>query len=69
MKRLLWWIKWTGIAVLLFPLARRSAGNWRGYEAIGGEILILGLPVYIHALRAVAKDWEREIKEIWSKSA
>lgn len=68
MKQILWWIRWTGVAVLLFLLARRWAGDWRGYEAIGGEILILGLPVYIHALKAVAKDWEREIKEMWGKN-
>ena len=59
----LWWIKWTGIAVVLYLAARSHANAWRGYEAVGGELLMLGLPAYIHAIVPTVRDWAREIRE------
>lgn len=62
-KMALWWVRWTAIAVALYLAARSHANAWRGYEAVGGELLILGLPIYIHGVLPTLRDWARDIRE------
>ena len=62
-KTAFWWVKWTAIAIVLYLAARSRATAWRGYEAVGGELLILGLPAYIHAIVPTLRDWAREIRD------
>ena len=62
-KAAFWWIKWTAIAVVLYLAARSRATAWRGYEAVGGELLILGLPMYIRSVLPTLRDWARDIRE------
>lgn len=62
-KSVLWWARWTAAAVVLYLAARSHANAWRGYEAVGGELLILGLPMYIHSVLPTLRDWVRDIRE------
>ena len=62
-KSALWWVRWTAAAVVLYLAARSRANAWRGYEAVGGELLILGLPMYIHSVLPTLRDWARDIRE------
>lgn len=63
-KALLWAIVTAG----LYIWAKSQAAQWRGYEAVGGEALIFGLPVLFYALRRVARDWKTEIKRVMKGS-
>ena len=49
------------LTVALYLWAMDAAPPARGYEAIGGEELILGLPIYIEVVGRTLKDWIREI--------
>ena len=62
-KTALWWVRWTAVAVVLYLAARSRANAWRGYDAVGGELLILGLPMYIHGVLPTLRDWARDIRE------
>lgn len=58
---------WAGIMILtieLYLLARYRANAWRGYQAVGGEALILGLPLYIYAIGRTVQDWRTSVREI-----
>lgn len=60
-------IKWCGLtllAVALFWIARGQAQTARGCDAVGGELLILGLPFYWDAIGRTIKDWAGLIKEV-----
>lgn len=45
------------VSFLLFRMGQAQALHERGHEAIGGEYLLLGLPVLYYLLRAVLKDY------------
>ena len=55
------WIVRGLLAIALYLWAKDAAPPARGYEAIGGEELILGLPIYIEVIGRTLKDWIREI--------
>jgi len=57
------WLVRVLLAVALYLWARSMAQAARGYNAVGGELLILGLPWYIEAIGRTVKDWIREIRE------
>ena len=40
-----------------FPVCKKHAYEFRGYKAIGGEYILLLLPVIFLLIRRVAKDW------------
>lgn len=52
----------TGCGVLLYILAAKHALVERGYFAVGGEGLLLLLPVLYGLAEAVLKDTMRDIK-------
>ncbi|MEA4920652.1 MAG: hypothetical protein VB078_07020 [Clostridiaceae bacterium] len=52
------------LTVELYLLARYRANAWRGYQAVGGEALILGLPLYIYAIGRTVQDWRIRFREI-----
>lgn len=64
LRSILMWTGITAFSVILFAIARRQANAWRGYSAIGGEALLLGLPVYIYAIGQTVRDWARAVKEV-----
>ena len=53
----------TVAAVVLYALARHQAQAWRGYAAVGGELLILFIPV---AYKALQRVWE-DFKGMWTE--
>ena len=50
-------------SIVLYALARHQAQAWRGYAAVGGELLILFIPV---AYRALQRVWE-DFKGMWTE--
>lgn len=52
----------TVCGVLLYLLAAKHALTERGYFAIGGEGLLLLLPVIYGILSAVIRDWLKDLK-------
>ena len=51
-------------SLALFLVGQAHALQERGYEAIGGEYLLLALPVLYYLLRAVIKDYLADLREI-----
>lgn len=69
-KDKLWWAAAVFLlTALTYELAHHQATAWRGYEAVGGELLIWALPAMLWALRRTAADWTVEIKEIYGEQA
>ena len=62
MKNKGFWIT-LAASIMLYALARRQAQAWRGYAAVGGELLILFIPV---AYRALQRVWE-DFKGMWTE--
>lgn len=52
----------TGVGVLLYIMAAKYALAERGYFAVGGEGLLLLLPVFYGLIEAVLRDAMRDIK-------
>lgn len=58
-------IKWAVITlagIFLFLWAKQAAGDWRGYDARGGEYLLLPLPLWWWLIEKCAGDFIRDIK-------
>lgn len=58
------------LAVLLitgtaFMLGKGAALTERGYEAIGGEYLLLLFPAVYYAGKRTILDWTAEIRRLW----
>ena len=67
-KRMVGWaLGWAGsIVIYLYP--REEALVWRGYEAVGGEILLLFLPIVTKIIVKTASEW-RELFSSDKKSS
>lgn len=48
-----------------FMLGKGAALAERGYEAVGGEYLLLLLPVVYYAGKRTVLDWAAEIRRLW----
>lgn len=57
----------TAVGIALFKLAAVYATAERGYHAVGGEYLILLLPIFYWLLTSMAKDMFREYAEIYAE--
>ena len=44
------------IGVVLYYLSHTQATAWRGYEAVGGEALLLGLPLWVALVKVSVRD-------------
>lgn len=65
-KRILKLLKWLVIiaaGILLFLWGKRAAYIERGYEAVGGEYLLLLFPFFWWAAERVIKDFRRMWKD------
>ena len=51
-----WALGWTG-SIVIYLYAREEALVWRGYEAAGGEILLLFLPIVAKVIAQTASEW------------
>lgn len=66
-------IKWfllISIGIVLFMAGSRQAYHYRGYEAIGGEIFLLAIPLIYKAMEDMVRDLVAEIKNdyrAWSR--
>ena len=59
------WLVRVLLAVALYLWARTEAQAARGYDAAGGELLLLGLPWYIEYIGRTVGDWVAWIREEW----
>lgn len=57
------------LTAITYELAHHQAVAWRGYDAVGGELLIWILPAAIWAVRRTVADWVAEIKEMCHEQA
>lgn len=62
-----WALGWTG-SIVIYLYAREEALVWRGYEAVGGEILLLFLPIVTKIIVQTASEW-RELFSSDKKSS
>lgn len=44
------------IGIILYKLARPYAAAWRNSAAVGGEIVLLGLPIWYGMVKSVVTD-------------
>lgn len=61
------------LAVLLLTVAafmwgKQTARIERGYEAIGGEYLLLLLPAIYYTGKRTILDWIADIRELWKEA-
>ena len=59
--------KWTliiGGTIALFILGKEAALRERGYRAIGGEALILFIPIIYYVAARTVKDWIETICDL-----
>lgn len=62
-----WALGWAG-SIAIYLYAREEALVWRGYEAVGGEILLLFLPIVTKIIVQTASEW-RELFSSDKKSS
>lgn len=55
------------LTAITYELTHHQAVAWRGYEAVGGELLIWVLPLALWAVRRTVADWVAEIREMWEE--
>lgn len=57
------------LTAITYEIAHHQAVAWRGYDAVGGELLIWALPAAAWAVRRTVADWVAEIKEMCHEQA
>lgn len=57
----------TVAGILLFRAGAAVALKERGYQAIGGEVFALFLPVFYLAFSKVIRDFIEDLKQEWSE--
>ena len=57
------------LTAVTYEIAHHQAVVWRGYEAVGGELLIWILPAAVWAVRRAVADWINEIREMCHEQA
>jgi|GEM_PF-2356054 len=65
------WLAIIAVSVIFFLCAKKRAYEFCGYEAGGGEYILLLLPVIFILIRRIAKDWLnqwRTVREEESKN-
>ena len=60
-RKILKWVAISAVGILLFLWGKEAAFEWRGYEAIGGEYLLLLFPLLWWAVEGTIKD----TREAW----
>lgn len=54
-------------AGLVFLWSKRAAQAERGYNAIGGEFLLLFLPAVYYIGKRTVQDWIADLCELWKE--
>ena len=52
------------VTAVVFIKARAYAGAWRGYDAMGGEFLLLLLPIIYYLAKQTIRDFAADIAEL-----
>lgn len=63
-------LKWAGIgagAVLLYRWGAAWALEERGYQAVGGEILLLLIPLLYYIVERLAQDFAQDVRTFWTE--
>lgn len=55
------------ITAAAFAWGQRAAMIERGYDARGGECLLLLIPAIYYIGKRTAKDWIAELRELWRR--
>lgn len=55
------------VTTLAFAWGKQAALAERGYNAIGGEYLLLLLPAMYYTGKRTILDWVTEIRELWKE--
>jgi len=61
-------VKWAAVVVaslILFVVAKDYALRERGYSAIGGEYMLLLLPLILYAAGRTVKDWIADLRALF----
>lgn len=58
------YITLTVAGFLFFKLGQAVAFHQRGYNAYGGEYILLALPLFYHIITSTIKEIKKEIKKI-----
>lgn len=56
------------VTALTFVWGKQTARIERGYEAIGGEYLLLLLPAIYYTGKQTILDWIADIRELWKEA-
>ena len=56
------------VAIALFYWGKGQAYKQRGYEAYGGEYLLLLLPLIWYAIETTVRDYIKEAKKLWKEA-
>lgn len=56
------------VTALAFAWGKRTAQAERGCNAIGGEYLLLFLPVVYYIGKATVRDWVTDLRHLWEES-
>lgn len=56
------------VTAVAFIKARAYAGVWRGYDAIGGEFMLLLLPIIYYLLKQTIRDYVRDFVELYENA-
>lgn len=56
------------VTAVVFIKARAYAGAWRGYDAMGGEFLLLLLPIIYYLLKQTIRDYVRDFVELYENA-
>ena len=56
------------VTAVVFIKARAYAGAWRGYDAMGGEFMLLLLPIIYYLLKQTIRDYVRDFVELYENA-
>ncbi len=56
------------VTAVVFTKSRGYALAWRGYEAIGGEFMLLLLPIIYYKAKRIILDYAADLAELYRRS-
>lgn len=59
----------TAAGVVFYLWGHKYALAYRGYEAVGGEVLLLGLPLVWFAVEGMIRDTAAQFRSLWKEAA
>ena len=56
------------VTAVVFIKSRGYALAWRGYEAVGGEFMLLLLPIIYYEAKRIILDYAADLAELYRRS-